>query len=617
MITITKKITTQIILTLIAGLNFIPFVINSNLGTLPLRPSFIQNTISIVLLTIIITIGLFRLSSLKSIKLSYSSLYLFAIIIFLGVQFAIIRPSYTAPYLNAMSLLTIIVIAIIIIQNSTISPKQILFYIALGILINSYWQIIFATLQLIHTKIEYKVLFYGFDQPYNLIGNLFKFSEDSRITGGIGQHNNFADILSWGILASLYLFSKPTKTHTIFFWINLITISIFVARAESRTAYFYPLVLLSYALYLWKYKTIKNNQEYLIKLIISCSIMLLILIIYHILEKNHFIHQINYDNLNPFDNPEERESLRAMSVNERFTMWGRAWMMFIRHPLIGIGWDQYLQYFLITPTPSFIHNVIGELAAFSNCHNLILQLLATTGIFGTLLFIALILCLTHRLTQQNQEYQILPMGVGLIVLVHSMFEYPLFNPAILIPILIIATTTVNEPNTISITIKNKKLFIYLGIIIITLVWLIIGIGINNFLILSQAKKPTNYRIHKYEHNILNIYFAAASNPYWDDAADSVIAQNLLYSVRTQQNHKYFDLTYDVITRSAKYSPNPSFVLRLAVLDTVLGKKEKAQAEVNLVLNNYGKFESDFKTFFNDVSSNDPSLNKKLLELLPK
>lgn len=614
--TITKKITMQLTLILIAGLYFIPFIINSNLGTLPIRFNFIQDSISIVLLTVIISIGLIKLPFLKSLKLSRSLLYMLAIIVFLGVQFAIIKPSYTAPYLNAISLLMLIVLAIITLKNSQITSHKILFYIAIGILINSYWQIIFAILQLAHYKIEYKVLFYDFYQPYYLVGSLFKLSDDSRITGGIGQHNNFADILSWGIIASLYLFHKPNKFNTLLFWVNLIIISIFVARAESRTAFIYPLVLLSYSLYLWKYKVTINNQEYVRKLIISCCVMLLILIIYHLLEKNHLIHEINYNNLNPFDNPEERESLRAMSVNERFTMWGRAWMMFIQHPLIGIGWNQYLQYFLITPTPSFIHSVIGELAAFSNCHNLILQLLATTGVFGTFLFMALIFDLINKLTKQTLESQILPMGVGLIVLTHSMFEYPLFNPAILISVLI-ATTTINDLNFISITIKYKKLFMCLTPIIIALIWLFIGTGLNNFLILSQVKKPINYKTHEYQHNILNIYFATANNPYWDDATDSVVAQNLLYSVRNPQNQKYFDLTYDVITQSAKYSPNPSFVLRLAVLDTILGKKAKAQDEVNLVLKNYGKFESDFRDFFNAASTSDPSLNKKLLELLPK
>lgn len=610
-----NNIFSKLTLLLIAGLCFIPFIVNSNLGTIPLQTNFIQNTISIILLALIITIGILQASLLKSLKIAHSLFYIGILIIFLGIQFAIIKPSYTAPYLEPISLLLLVSLAILTIQNSRISASRILFCVAVGILINSYWQIIFATLQLINFKLEYKVLFYGFNEPYYMLGNVFKFPIDSRITGGIGQHNNFADILSWGILANLYLFHKTNKLRTIIFWANLIIISIFVARAESRTAFFYPIILLAYSLYLWRYKITPSNQEYLRKLVISCGVMLVILLIYHFLEKNHLIHQVNYNNLNPFDNPETRASLRSMSVNERFTMWGRAWMMFIQHPILGVGWNQYLQYFLITPTPSFAPNIVGELAAFSNCHNLILQLLATTGIFGTLLFIILILYLICNLAKQSLQAQILPLGVGLIVLTHSMLEYPLFNAAILIPVLLI--TTINENKYYSLNLKYRKLFICISGLLITLIWWQISLGINNFLILSQAKKPNNYQMHNLQHNILNVYFATANNLYWDDAADSVIAQNLLYSIRNPQNQKYFDLTYEVISRSAKYSPNPSFVLRLAVLDTVLGKKEKAQNEVNLVLKNYGKFESDFRDFFNGASNGNPSLNKKLIELLPK
>jgi hypothetical protein len=337
-------------------------------------------------------------------------------------------------------------------------------------------------------------------------------------------------------------------------------------------------------------------------------------VIYHFLERNHLIHQISYTNLNPFDNPETRESLRALSVNERFTMWGRAWMMFIQHPLLGVGWNQYLQYFLITPTPSFIQNVVGEMAAFANCHNLILQLLATTGIFGTVLFIILILYLIRNLAKQELETQILPLGITLIVLTHSMFEYPLFNVAILIPVLLITATPDSKYFTLNL--KYKKSFLCLISTLIALAWWQIYVGINNFLLLSQAKKPANYQIHNLQHNVLNVYFATASNPYWDDSADLVLAENLLYSVRAPQNQKYFDLTYDVISRSAKYSPNPSFLLRLAVLDTVLGNTNKAQTEVNLVTQNYSGLESEFRNFFNGASHDNPSLNKKLLQLLP-
>lgn len=608
------KIYSLIILILIASLFFLPFIINSNLGTIPLNTSFIQNIISIIILALILTLGFTKIFLLKSIKFTQSFVYILLIVLFLCVQFALIHPSYTAPYLAPISIFTLLTLTILMLQNNEIPFSKILFYSALAILINSYWQIIFATLQLINYKLEYKFLFYGFNEPYYMFGNVFKFPLDSRITGGIGQHNNYADILSWGILANIYLFHKPTRFKTAIFWVNLILISIFVARAESRTTYFYPLVLLSYSFYLWRFKKTSTNLFRIRKLALSCSVLLLILVVYHFLEKNHLIHQINYTNLNPFDNPEMRESLRALSVNERFTMWGRAWMMFIQHPLLGVGWNQYLQYFLITPTPNFIQNVVGELAAFANCHNLILQLLATTGVFGTLLFIILILYLIINLAKQDLATQILPLGITLIVLTHSMFEYPLFNVAILIPVLLITATPDSKYFTINL--KYKKSFLCLIGALIALAWWQLYVGINNFLLLSQAKKPANYQIHNLPHNILKVYFATASNPYWDDSADSVLAENLLYSVRAPQNQKYFDLNYEILSRSSKYSPNPSFLLRLAVLDTVLGNTNKAQTEVNLVTQNYTGFESEFRGFFNAASHDNPSLNKKLLQLLP-
>ena len=342
--------------------------------------------------------------------------------------------------------------------------------------------------------------------------------------------------------------------------------------------------------------------------------LFLILLAYYFITKYNLLQLLNKDSVTTTYSQVINSEPHNINSHDRFSMWGRAWMMFIQHPLIGVGWNQYLQYFLTTPTPSFIPNTVGEMAAFANCHNLILQLLATTGILGTLLFIILILYLIINLAKQELATQILPLGITLIVLTHSMFEYPLFNVAILVPVLLI--TAIPDRKYFTLNLKYKKSFLCLIGALITLAWWQTYVGINNFLLLSQAKKPANYQIHNLPHNVLNVYFATASNPYWDDSADSVLAQNLLYSIRAPQNQKYFDLTYDVLSRSSKYSPNPSFLLRLAVLDTVLGNTNKAQTEVNLVTQNYSGFESEFRGFFNGASHDNPSLNKKLLQLLP-
>lgn len=604
-----------ILLTLIATLFTLPFIINTNITTIPFYTSFIRDIISIIILTIIITFGLCKIIFLKSLKIPNSSLYLVLIILFCGIQFTLIKPSYTAPYLDIISLLVLITIATLILYNSSISLRLIQTIIAFSIIIICYWQIIFSIFQLINYKLEYKILFYGFNEPYYIIGNIFKISDDNRITGGIGQPNDLADILSWGIIANLYLFSQNNKYKSMLFWFNLITISTFIALTHSNTAYLYSLVLFIYAIYLLKFKANLSSSNYSYKLLQSSITLILILITCYFITKYNLLHQFSKSNLASSYSQIATSEAHGINSHDRIIMWGRAWIMFIQNPLIGVGWNQYLQYFLITPTPSFLSNTVGEMAAYENCHNLILQLFATTGIFGTLIFMALILYIIQHLAKQEIKNQILPLGIALIVLTHSMFEYPLFNVAILIPILI--TTTTHDRKYFILNPKYKTIFLSITGILITLAWWQIFVGINNFLLLSQIKKPTNYEINNQPYNVLNVYFATANNPYWDAAADSVLTQNLLYSVRTPQNMQYFDLTYAVISRSSTYYPNPSFLLRLAVLDTVLGKKEKAQAEVNLVLNNYGKFESDFKIFFNAASSHDKNLNKKLLELLPK
>lgn len=603
------------LLTLVSSLFILPFLINTNIATVPFYTSFIRDILTIIIITSIITCGLLKNIFSQAFKIPAVSFYLIAIILFLCIQFALIQPSYTAPYITVISIIVLLTLAILTLYNSSISLQLIQTSIAVSIIIICYWHIIFSIFQLINFKLEYKILFYGFNEPYYMIGNIFKITDDHRITGGIGQPNDLADILSWGVMANIYLFSHNNKYKSMLFWFNLITISTFIALTHSNTAYLYSLVLFIYAIYLLKFKPNLSGSNYSYKLLQSSITLILILLACYFIIKYNLLHQFSKSNLTSSYNQIATSEAHGINSHDRIIMWGRAWMMFIQNPLIGVGWNQYLQYFLITPSPSFLSNTVGEMAAYTNCHNLILQLLATTGIFGTLLFIALILYIIQNLAKQKLKNQILLLGITLIVLTHSMFEYPLFNVAILAPILII--TAIPDKKHVTLNVKYKTLFLILSCILVALSWWQIYIGINSFLTLSQAKKPKNYQMHNLQHNILNVYFATSNNLYWDDAADSVVAQNLLYSIRNQQNQKYFDLTYDIISRSAKYSPNPSFVLRLAVLDTVLGKKEKAQNEVNLVLKNYGKFESDFRDFFNGASNGNPSLNKKLIGLLPK
>ncbi len=604
-----------ILLTLISALFILPFIINSNLNTIPLHSSFIRDIMSIITLTLIITLGICKNIFSQSIKIPNILLYLIPIVLFCGIQFTLIKPNYTAPYLDVMSSFTLITVAILILYNSNIPLQLIQTIIAFSIIITCYLQITFSILQLINYQLEYKLLFYGFTEPYYALVNIFKISDDGRITGGIGQPNLLADILSWGIIANIYLFNQRNKHKPYLFWSNLIITSIFITLTHSNTAYLYSVVLFIYSICLLKFKSNQSNIHYSYKLLCSSLILMLVILTYNVIIKYNLLGYLDTNHLTNAYKQIATTKPHDINSHDRLIMWGRAWMMFIQHPLIGVGWNQYLQYFLITPTPSFLYSTVGEMAAYENCHNLILQLLATTGIFGTLIFMALILYIIQHLAKQEIKNQILPLGIALIVLTHSMFEYPLFNVAILIPILIITTTY--DRKYFILNPKYKTIFLSITGILITLVWWQIFVGINSFLLLSQIKKPTKYEINNQPYNVLNVYFATANNPYWDAAADSVLTQNLLYSVRTPQNMQYFDLTYAVISRSSIYYPNPSFLLRLAVLDTVLGKKEKAQAEVNLVLNNYGKFESDFKIFFNAASSHDNNLNKKLLELLPK
>jgi O-antigen ligase len=97
------------------------------------------------------------------------------------------------------------------------------------------------------------------------------------------------------------------------------------------------------------------------------------------------------------------------SIETRFFYWRAALRMFLSHPSFGIGIDRYQYYFKQYVDVGYIRNYGVEITS-SNAHSLILQFLATTGIFFTSVYLVVIgftivrfAKLIHKTTGDNQK----------------------------------------------------------------------------------------------------------------------------------------------------------------------------------------------------------------------
>jgi O-antigen ligase len=108
----------------------------------------------------------------------------------------------------------------------------------------------------------------------------------------------------------------------------------------------------------------------------------------------------------------------------RTYFWAQAWKTFLEAPLVGVGFGQYFWHFfqlsLSFESPPFL----GEVRY---AHNLILHLLAETGLAGTLCIVVLLTRWWWDLWRKldRPEHWLLGAWVG-VTLIHSMLEIPLW-----------------------------------------------------------------------------------------------------------------------------------------------------------------------------------------------
>jgi len=112
----------------------------------------------------------------------------------------------------------------------------------------------------------------------------------------------------------------------------------------------------------------------------------------------------------------------------RLEMWQKAWLLFKERPFFGVGLGNYALYLV---------SDIGYRNPIT-AHNLYLEILSETGVFGLLiwlvLFFGLIKNLFSCLSLKKKEEKLLPLGLissFAYFLIHSFFEISFYHPVIL------------------------------------------------------------------------------------------------------------------------------------------------------------------------------------------
>ncbi len=603
---------------LIASFFILPFLPNFIPSTITLYSFYLRETVPIIIALILLTCFVIiqtSNSSDKQLYITHTQIIILAFILLIVVQLNFLNSYKTFSYLLLACLWVLLLLSMAIthIRLDTRTFNLIAWCIVFG----SYIQCIICILQLYGIHLEIIPLYYYpymdgiISHPYYdlLVGS------QERIVGSIYQTNNLANYLSWGIFANIYLWRMDKKIYKIFFIFNIFLFSTFISLTFSRIVLVYDMFIIIYALVLLK------KYSHYAKLLLVHSIILLSAVTFAAKGGLNFVYPNTETNIvatpsaatvttgdiaNNQSNSADRigqtfttfkqllsgeHQISLASDNQRIVLWLKGLKMFSEHPIIGVGWGYFTANLFTTELSDGFPQTLGQYALPFNVHNLFIQLLATTGLIGFAIVLFGFIYWIRCCLKLDIKSQILCLGIIAINIIHSQTEYPLFYTPYLFCFIILAT--LSEQKRLKLQI-SKAWFSSAAVLTVIVASWQIYVGYNNFMILAQFKPVAHYDKQNWLNNVGQKY-QLGNNLLWDYFVDVDLIQKLNLTKRTDDNAWLFDIMYNATQKVTSFTPYPSYTTKLAIMNQIIGKDQKARGLINQTLDNYFPFRDYVKT----------------------
>lgn len=393
-------------------------------------------------------------------------------------------------------------------------------------------------------------------------------AQKTAIMGNLAQRNQFAHCLGWGLVAVCYLYGNRKLAA----WLtvpSIIVIALLMAWSASRLVWAYGSGFAVFALY-WRWRN--RYDENLARFVRAAfwAVLAIAITQFFTTQISHFLQWLGLP-LEDLGSGISRFTESGLGARRRVE-WAKAWQMFLQHPWFGVGIGGYpYQSVWLDTYGGYPPYVEGGL--FTHCHNLVMQLLAETGIVGALIAgTGIIWCATSffRRGQQTCEHLFLA-SVLMVTLIHSMFEYPLWYLPFFTAFMMCLSLAPVRPLTLTLRPSIRAVFA-LALGGVGLWYVISGVPVARQLMEwysgpARTQAEVVARVQGAQRLSLN--------PFWTYEADSLLA---FYIPPTRNSLTQSNIT--LLTRLTAYRPYPDSLLKLAIMDAYAGKTREAE---NLLL----------------------------------
>lgn len=524
----------------------------------------------IIAMFVYTTIGHKRIS----IPFSIIPLGLFALYLSLQDNFVNNISFIGLNYVASLEMIICIMVAISINTiKQEISLRLITTVICYAILTGAILQSLIGLIQFTGTtKYFHDIIFYDSAHP------------TTNIFGHFGQRNHYAHYLSWGTFALVYLYArekiKPELFYSLVVWLCF---SLTISASRSVFLYFALASFISVISLTFRYKNLEIKR---LAFLILMTTMILILVQYALPIAQKLLS----------DNSQAASGLSRLQSSDgggrRIIEWQKALIIFKDHPLFGIGWNGFARQSVLLH-PQFPNAALNS-GLFTNCHNLILQLLAETGIIGAFIVVSGITICIIRIIRNNfgSEQLILLCLIGTTI-THSMDEYPLWYLYFLAGFVVFLS--LDKPIITINTNIYKKSIILLPSIIIGI--LMIQSSFTFDKLVSYYDTPDEQKEFNAQGNYLRNL--ADNNTIW--AYYGIYTLDNYIDVDTDETNNFMSINEQrkYTSRLEKYHPYPDTMLKLAMLDFSLGDTSSAESLIQLDTVAFPVYKASFKQTLSD------------------
>ena len=248
-------------------------------------------------------------------------------------------------------------------------------------------------------------------QIHTFVDPLIAVKTSNAVYGNLAQPNHFADYTCLGLASLLFLYASGRLNWAVAAALGVLMLFV-LALSSSRSAWLFLFALL--ALSAWWYRRNQKNAALLIASVLLIPGFVLM----------QWVAQLPWfaAPLPAITSMQRLFDLASGSI--RLELWREAWFIFLQSPLLGVGWDQFAwQHFEF----GVLFKSSGLSGMYNNAHNIVMQLLAETGLVGALVVVGGVVIWLHGLRRMAFDiYLWWLLGLLVIIGIHSMLEFPLW-----------------------------------------------------------------------------------------------------------------------------------------------------------------------------------------------